>query len=65
MLMRASLKHIVRKGLCLKKALSFLLRGLAAGLVLYGHYTCGIYWNDADEWYYLLYGEHRVDGADA
>jgi hypothetical protein len=62
MLMRASFKHAVRKDRCLRDLFHFLLRGLVAGLVLYGRYTCGIYWDDADggqdDWYYLLYGKH-------
>lgn len=66
--MRASFKHIVRKDIYLRNLFHFLLRSLAAGLVLYGRYTCGIYCNDADGWddecYYLLYGERQVDGTD-
>lgn len=63
MLTRASFKHRVRKDSCLRELFHFLLRGLVAGLVLYGQYTCGIYWDDTDgcqdDWCYLLYGEHR------
>lgn len=43
----------------MRKLFYSLLRGLAAGLVLYGRYTCGIYWNDANDWYALLYGESQ------
>ena len=64
MLTRSLFKHRVRKDNCLRDLLHFLLRGLAAGLVLYGQYTCGIYWDDTDgcqdDWYYLLYGERRA-----
>jgi len=44
----------------LRKFFDSLLRSLGAGLVLYGRYTCGIYWNDADDWYYLLYGDRQA-----
>lgn len=43
----------------MKQLFDSLLRGLATGLVLYGRYTCGVYWNDADDWYFLLYGDRQ------
>jgi len=46
----------------LKKVLDSLLRGLAAGLVLYGRYTSGIYWDGPDDWYYLFYGDRQISG---
>lgn len=60
MLVRVSFKQTLKRGgNHLRKLFYSLLRGLAAGLVLYGRYTCGIYWNDANDWYALLYGESQ------